>query len=174
MAGPNAQLEAAFARFAAQPGVAAQAVAQLRSAACVDAERLDQLNRQASGGLLTGFALEAPGRAQSLVGTYDKTSGVVTVPSSGFQPGSTTAGRDLQAVLGLQAIIVEFAHRTWQDPRGQQHTVSQDMVDNLQSTLNASPVLAKSAECPPGAAAYCIFVSDFPCAATRASRKHER
>src|SRR5690606_9527683 len=142
MAGPNAQLEAAFARFAAQPGVAAQAVAQLRSAACVDAERLDQLNRQASAGLLNGFALEAPGSAQSLVGTYDKTSGVVTVPSSGFQPGSTTAGRDLQAVLGLQAIIVEFAHRTWQDPRGQQHTVSQDMVDNLQSTLNASPVLA--------------------------------
>lgn len=45
-------------------------------------------------------------------------------------------------MVGLQAITVDFAHKTWQDPTGQTHTVNQDMVSNLQATLNGSPVLA--------------------------------
>lgn len=141
MAGANARLEAIFAHFAGQPGVSEQVVAQLRSAACSDAGRLDQLNRLASSGKLAGFALEVPGAAQGGAVGYDKTNGMITLPSAGFRPGAA-AGRDLEGVLGLHAIIAEFAHRAWQDSRGQQHAVSQDMVDNLQRTLEGSPALA--------------------------------
>ena len=139
---PNPQLEAALARFAAQPGTTPDQEAQLRAAVVADADRLGLLNRQAAAGQIKGFALEAPVGTPSLTGTYDKASGLITVPAGSFQPSSTAAGDDLRAVVGLQAITVDFAHQTWQNPAGQTHTVNQDMVTNLQSTLNESPVLA--------------------------------
>ena len=142
MATPNSQLEVALAQFAAQPGTTPDQEAQLRAAIIADADRLDLLNQQAAAGQLKGFALETPSGAFNLAGTYDKQTGVVTVPVASFQPSGTVAGNDLKAVVGLQAITVDFAHKTWQDPAGQTHTVDQDMVTNLQSTLNGSPVLA--------------------------------
>ena len=114
----------------------------MRAAVIADADRLDLLNRQAAAGQLQGFAVEAPGTTHSLTGLFDKTAGVITLPAASFQPGGTAASSELDAVVGLQAITVEFAHKTSQDPGGTTHTVDQDMVDNLQSTFNGSPVLA--------------------------------
>ena len=45
MAKPNPQLEAALARFAAQPGTTPDQEAQLRAAVVADADRLALLNR---------------------------------------------------------------------------------------------------------------------------------
>ena len=143
MANPNPQLEAALAQFAAQPGTTPDQEAQLRAAVIADADRLDLLNQQAAAGQLKGFALETPGGAPNLTGAYDKAAGVVTLPVASFQPGGTAAGDDLKAVVDLQAITVDFAHKTYQDAAKQTHTVSQDMVTNLQSTLNGSPVLPR-------------------------------
>ncbi|MFA0924316.1 XVIPCD domain-containing protein [Xanthomonas fragariae] len=83
-----------------------------------------------------------PGGSPNLTGSYDKATGVVTIPAASFQPGGSAASGDLKAVVGLQCMSVDFAHKTWQDPVGQTHTVDQDMVTNLQATLNGSPVLA--------------------------------
>lgn len=142
MAAPNPQLEAALAQFAAQPGTTPDQEAQLRAAITVDADRLKQLNQEAAAGRLKGFVLETPGGTSNLTGTYDKQMGVVTVPASSFQANGIVASDDLKAVIGLQTMSVEFAHKTWKDPAGTIQTVSQDMVSNLQSTLNGSPVLA--------------------------------
>lgn len=142
MATPNSQLEAALAQFAAQPGTTPDQEAQLRAAVMADADKLDLLNQQATSGQLKGFALETPGVASNLIGSYDKATGIVTIPAASFQPSGSAASSDLRAAVGLQAITVDFAHKTWQDPTGQTHTVNQDMVANLQATLNGSPVLA--------------------------------
>ena len=142
MANPNEQLEAALAQFAAQPGVTPEQAAQLRMAVTVDADRLAQLNQQAVAGQLRRFALAMPGDEPNLVGTYDKAAGAVTLPASAFAAG-TGADDDLKAVLGVQAMSVDFAHRTWQDGAQQTQVVSQDMVRNLHATLNGSPVLAE-------------------------------
>ena len=142
MANPNPQLVAALAQFAAQPGTTPDQEAQLRAAVIADASRLNLLNQQATSGQLKGFALETPGGAPNLTGSYDKATGVVTIPAASFQPGGSAASSDLKAVVGLQVITVDFGHKTWQDPAGLTQTVSQDMVANLQSSLNGSPVLA--------------------------------
>lgn len=142
MAMPNPQIEAALAHFAAQPGTTPDQEAQLRTAIIADADKLVLFNQQAAAGQLKGFVLETPGGTPNLTGVYDKAAGIVTVPGASFQPSGTAAGNDLKAVVGLQAITVDFAHKTWQDSAGQTRTVSQDMVTNLQSTLNGSPVLA--------------------------------
>lgn len=142
MANPNQQLETALAQFAAQRGTTQDQEAQLRAAVTADADRLILLNQQAAAGQLTGFALETPGGVTNLTGTYDKATGVVTIPANSLQPSSTAAGDDLKAVVGLQAITIDFAHKSWRDAMGQTHTVGQDMVTNLQSTLNGSSVLA--------------------------------
>lgn len=142
MANPNQQLETALAQFAAQRGTTQDQEAQLRAAVTADADRLTLLNQQAAAGQLTGFALETPGGVTNLTGTYDKATGVVTIPANSLQPSSTAAGDDLKAVVGLQAITIDFAHKSWRDAMGQTHTVAQDMVTNLQSTLNGSSVLA--------------------------------
>ena len=142
MTSPNPQLEAALAQFAAQPGTTPGQEAQLRAAVVADAGRLNLLNQQAASGRLKGFALETPGGMPNLTGIYDKVAGVITVPAAGFQPNGVAPGNDLKAVVWLQAITVDFAHKTWQDNAGQTHAVSQDMVSNLQATLNGSPALA--------------------------------
>ena len=143
MANPNPQLEVALAQFTAQPGTTPDQEAQLRAAVIADADWLRQLNRQAAAGQLKGFVLEAPGGVPNLAGIYDKQAGVVALPATSFQPSGTAASDDLKAVVGLQAMSVDFAHKTWQDAAGQTQTVSQDMVSNLQSTFNGSPVLAE-------------------------------
>ncbi|WP_296278551.1 XVIPCD domain-containing protein [Pseudoxanthomonas sp.] len=142
MVKPNPQLEAALARFAAQPGATPVLEAQLRAAVLADPNRLNVLNQQAVTRQLQGFALEMSSTSPSLIGTYDKQAGVITLPATSFRPVGTTASDDLKAVIGLQAITVDFAYKTWQDHAGKIHAVDQDMVTNLQSALNGSPVLA--------------------------------
>ena len=140
MAAPNFQLEAAIRRFGAQPGVTAAQEAQLRAAVAADVDHLTLLNSQAASGQIRGFALEVSSATQ--IGTYDKRSGMVSLPAASFAGAGNGANADLRAVVGIQALSVDFGDKTWQDAAGTSQPVSQDMVSNLQATLNGSPVLA--------------------------------
>lgn len=148
---PNAALEAALTQFAQQPSVSADQQAQLRNAITSDTQLLRQLNNAAQAGHLQAFVLPAAGSATpNLVGHYQIQNGVVTLPASAFQPSGTTAGADLKAVLQVQEMTVRFGNRTYTDPLQPgastppaTHPVSQHMLDNLQNTINESPVLAE-------------------------------
>ncbi|WAT15987.1 hypothetical protein [Xanthomonas fragariae] len=76
MTNPNAQLQAAIAQFAAQPGITPDQEAQLRAAITQDANLLQHLNQNVANGQLKGFALPQAGAAANLAGTYDMASGV--------------------------------------------------------------------------------------------------
>src|SRR3546814_3058942 len=102
-------------------------------------------NQAAPHGRITGFALEAAGSATQ-IGRYDKQAGIVSLPTASFQPAGTAASADLQSVIELQSMSVDFAHQAYRDLANQSHVVSTDMLDNLQSTLNGSPVLAEQAK----------------------------
>ncbi|MFO3707097.1 XVIPCD domain-containing protein [Xanthomonas codiaei] len=143
MANHSSQLEAALSRFSAQPGVSSDQVAQLRDALKADAKLLNQLDSQAQSGQLRGFAVQAAGSVpQNLAGTYDIHSGVITLPATSLQSSGVVASKDLRETLQVQQMSVEFAHSTYQDAAGNKHPVTQDMVSNLQATINGSPVLA--------------------------------
>jgi hypothetical protein len=145
MAKPNPQLEAALAQFAAQPGTAPDQEAQLRAALTAEADRLARLNQDAALGRITGFAFEASANATA-IGRYDKQTGLISLPVASFQARGTAASNDLQSVIGLQSMSVDFAHQSYRDLANRSHGVSADMLDNLQSTLNGSPVLAEQAK----------------------------
>ncbi|WAT15067.1 hypothetical protein [Xanthomonas fragariae] len=153
MANPNAQLQAAISQFAAQPGITPDQEAQLRAAITQDASLLQHLNQDAANGQLKGFALPQAGTAPNLAGTYDMASGVVTLPATSFQPSGTAPSADLAATLRVQDMSLRFAHTNYVDAANVTQPVTQDMVTNLQSTINGSPVLAaeiKRAVTPPG------------------------
>lgn len=153
MAGPNAQLQAAIAQFAAQPCIMPDQEAQLRAAITQNANLLQHLNQDAANGQLKGFALPQAGTAPNLTGTYDMASGVVTLPATSFQPTGTAPSVDLTATLRVQDMSLRFAHTSYVDAANVTQPVTQDMVTNLQSTINSSPVLAaeiKRAVTPPG------------------------
>ena len=133
MAAPSSDLERVLRQSALQGSIDAGQERQLRATLAADADRLDLLDSMAASGRLRGFAVD--GAISTLIGTYDKHAGVINLPAASFQ------ARDLDAVVGLQALIADFAHKSWQDAAGR-HTVSQDMVDNLQATFNGSPELA--------------------------------
>ncbi len=143
MADPNAQLQAALTRFAAQPGVTPDQAAQLAAAVTQDERLLQRLNDDAANGHLTGFSLPAAGAAPNLVGSYDKASGVVTLAPGDFLPSGSVPGNDLVASLRVQDMAARYAHSTWVDAAGNTQPVSQHMITNLQDTLNGSPVLAE-------------------------------
>lgn len=134
MAAPNPHLEAVLRQFGAQGGAGAGLEHQLRAAVTADAARLDLLNDMAASGRLRAFSVD-PASA-SLIGGYDKRTGAIELPAASFH------GRELDAVVGVQALVADFAHKSWHDPAGQRHVVTQDMVENLQGTFNGSPVLA--------------------------------
>ncbi|MFA1260104.1 XVIPCD domain-containing protein [Xanthomonas axonopodis pv. fascicularis] len=141
MARPSPQLEAALSRFSANHG--ASNVAQLRNAITTDAKLLSQFDQQAQSGQLKDFAIQASNSTQSnLAGTYDKQSGVITLPAESLQPSGAAATNDLKATLQIQQMSIAFAHSTYQDSAKNQHPVTQDMIDNLQSSINKSPYLA--------------------------------
>ncbi|MFA0924639.1 XVIPCD domain-containing protein [Xanthomonas fragariae] len=153
MTNPNAQLQAAIAQFAAQPSITPDQEAQLRAAITQNASLLQHLNQDAANGQLKGFALPQAGAAANLAGTYDMASGVVTLPATSFQPAGTAASADLTATLRVQDMSLRFAHTNYVDAANVTQPVTQDMVTNLQSTINGSPVLAaeiKHAVTPPG------------------------
>lgn len=153
MPSPNQQLQAALAQFAAQPGVTSDQEAQLRAAITQDAQLLQRLNQDAANVQLKGFALPQAGTAPNLLGTYDIASGVVTLPTTNFQPTGTTPSADLTATLRLQDMSLRFADSSYVNAANITQPVTQDMLTNLQSTINGSPVLAaeiKRAVTPPG------------------------
>ncbi|PNV28532.1 hypothetical protein xavtCFBP7764_13780 [Xanthomonas citri] len=136
-------MEAALSRFSANHGASNDQVAQLRNAITTDAKLLAQFDQQAQSGQLKDFAIQASNSAQSnLAGTYDKQSGVITLPAESLQPSGAAATNDLKATLQIQQMSIAFAHSTYQDSAKNQHPVTQDMIDNLQSSINKSPYLA--------------------------------
>jgi len=74
----------------------------------------------------------SPGRRAHPDRRYDEQAGISALLAAGFPPSGAAAGDDLEAVVGVQAIIVDFAHGTYQDAARHTQTVSQDMVSNLQ------------------------------------------
>ena len=108
MANPNPQLQAALTRFAAQPGVTPDQAAQLAAAVTREARLLQRLNDAAANGHLTGFALPAAGAVPNLVGSYDKASGVVTLPPGDFQPTGSVPG-NVVASLRANDIAMRYA-----------------------------------------------------------------
>ena len=143
MTDPNPQLQAALARFAAQPGITPDQAAQLTAAVTQDARSLQRLNDDAAAGHLTGFALPSVGAAPNLTGTYDKASGVVTLPPGDFLSTGSVPGNDLVASLRVQDMTARYAHTTWVEAAGNTQPVLQNTITNLQNTLNGSPVLAE-------------------------------
>ncbi|WP_230434192.1 XVIPCD domain-containing protein [Xanthomonas melonis] len=143
MARPSPQLEAALSRFSANHGANSDQAAQLRNTLITNTKLLAQFDQQAQLGQLKDFAIQASNGSQpNLAGIYDKQSGVVTLPATSLQPSGTTATSDLKATLQIQQMTIAFAHSTYQDSLRNQHPVTQDMVDNLQSSINKSPYLA--------------------------------
>ena len=150
----NPQLEIALSQFASQPGVTPAQEAQLRATAASDARLLERLNQDAADGHLRGFVLSPGGGKSNLTGTYEKASGVVALPASSFTPTGTATSSDLSATLRLQDMSLRFAHSDYDDPVSKlRRPITQEMVNNLQSTINGSPTLAqemKKAVTPPG------------------------
>lgn len=137
MTSPNAALQAALSRFSSEPGVSSGQQAQLRATLDADQDLLGRLNEQAAAGHLSGFALGQAGH-ESLAGLYNKSSGVVTLPAI---DAGTGADESLRGALRLQEMSIRFAHSTYTDSNGQSQAVTQDMVTNLQATINGSPTL---------------------------------
>ncbi|SDH45575.1 hypothetical protein [Variovorax sp. OV700] len=140
----NPQLKIALAQFAAQPGVTPVQEAQLRAAVASDALLLERLNQDAADSHLKGFALSHGGFGSNLAGTYEKSSGTITLPVGSFAPAGTAASADLSATLRLQDMSLRFAHSDYDDPVNTLcRPITQEMVNNLQSTINGSPALAR-------------------------------
>lgn len=139
----NQQLEAALRSFAGQQSVTADQAAQLRDAIVSDRQLLQQLNQQAQAGHLRSFSLEAANsHSPSLIGSYDMQSGSMALPRAALAAPGAVAGADLKATLQVQQMSVEFAHTRYQDSTLAWHPVTQEMVNNLQATINGSPVVA--------------------------------
>ena len=148
MSSPNTELEAVLASLAKQPGITAEQQARLRAAVTKDPHLLDQLNQAAANGQLREIKLPpAPAPVQTasgqapaassppnLVGSYNIASGSVTLPPN---------NADLTAALHVQEMIMRLTQSSYTDANKQSQPVTQNIVDNLQSTLNGSPELAQ-------------------------------
>lgn len=139
MATPHPSLDAAVQQFAQQPGVSPADVAALRAALSADTDVSRRLDAQAAGGALHSFALAAAGAPDRPVGNYDRIAGTVTLPASAFSGPHPDVG----AVLRVQAMVAEFGAKSYTDASGASQAVTPDMLNNLQGTLNNSPVLAE-------------------------------
>jgi hypothetical protein len=135
-------LNAAIARFAGQPGVTQGQVDQLRSALYADPGLITSFNNAAASGTVTSFALEPSPGQQIPSGRYDMMGKVVSLPASSFVSTGSASTADLHSVLHVQAMVVEFATKSYVDGAGTRAQVSPVMVANLQETLNGSPILA--------------------------------
>jgi hypothetical protein len=144
MPNPNPELQAALTQFATQPGVSPEQSAQLRAAVTGSSALLNKLNQDAHAGHLTGFAIESAGSTSNLIGKYDLQTGVMTLPASSFQATGIAPSSDLKTNIKLQDMSIRFGHSSITDQTtGTITTVSKDMLDNLQASINGSPVLAQ-------------------------------
>ena len=129
MPAPNTQLEAAMNQFGNEPGVTPQQIDQLRAAIVATPALLRAFNQDATNGHLQGFAL-APRDPES-ISEYDLASKKITIPAE-LLSGTSPVNPDLRAVLKLQDMSLRFAHKPG---------VTADMHDNLEKSINGSPVL---------------------------------
>ncbi|CEJ48814.1 hypothetical protein ACSAM1_20910 [Xanthomonas citri pv. bilvae] len=139
MTNANTQLQSILGQFAGRPDVTPDQEAQLRTTILADSSLLQKLNQAAASGHLKGFE-PGVGGSEPLTGSYDKASGIVTLPA--FEPGSAPT-TNLRGSLRLQEMSIRFANSSYVDANQQRQHVTQDMVTNLQSTINSSPTLAK-------------------------------
>ncbi|MCD0253936.1 XVIPCD domain-containing protein [Xanthomonas campestris] len=138
MANANTQLQSILAQFAGRSDVTPDQEAQLRATIASDPDLTQRLNQEAASGHLKGF-LPGVGGSEPLTGSYDKASGIVTLPA--LDPGSTPTA-SLRGSLRLQEMGMRFANSSYMDANQQSQPVTQDMVTNLQATINSSPTLA--------------------------------
>ncbi|WP_249452640.1 hypothetical protein [Xanthomonas arboricola] len=138
MTSANSQLQSILAQFAGRPDVTPDQEAQLRATIAADPGLAQKLNQEAASGHLKGFE-PGVGGSEPLTGSYDKASGIVTLPA--FEPGSAPT-ESLRGSLRLQEMSMRFANSSYVDANQQSHLVTQDMVTNLQATINSSPTLA--------------------------------
>lgn len=136
------KLDAVLAHLAGQPGAAADVALQLRRALTQDETLLRRYNRLVAEGHLASFAVSR-GSDPNLVGTYDKAGAVITLPSTESLPTATEFHVALTSVLRIQELSVRYAHSSWTNKDGAQQPVTQNMVANLQATLNGAPALAE-------------------------------
>ncbi|WP_139206657.1 hypothetical protein [Luteibacter sp. UNCMF331Sha3.1] len=132
------RLESAIGYFAQCEGVSAKNVDRLRALLEADSGVARTLTGAVEGGRLRGFSLGADGAPSRSMGHYDRASGIVTLPPAVF---ADISDYDLNAVLRVQAMMVELSAKQVADGRGEGWFVTQDMLDNLQNTINQSPVL---------------------------------
>lgn len=125
----NPQLKAALDAFAAEPGITPEQVAQLKSTIQATPALLRAFNEDAANGHLQGFALAPAGRES--IGRYDAASNKIAIPAEVLS-GNPPVDPDLRAVLKLQDMSLRFARMPG---------VSADMHQNLERTINDSPVL---------------------------------
>ncbi|MGV7204179.1 XVIPCD domain-containing protein [Xanthomonas citri] len=138
MANANTQLQSILAQFAGRSDVSPDQESQLRATIASDPELTQRLNQEAASGHLKAF-VPGVGGSEPLTGSYDKASGIVTLPA--FEPGSAPT-MNLRGSLRLQEMSMRFANSSYMDANQQSQPVTQDMVTNLQATINSSPTLA--------------------------------
>ncbi|WP_434990791.1 XVIPCD domain-containing protein [Xanthomonas melonis] len=138
MANANTQLQSILVQFAGRSDVSPDQEAQLRATIASDPDLTQRLNRQAATGYLKAF-VPGVGGSEPLTGSYDKASGIVILPA--FEPGSAPTTH-LRGSLRLQEMGMRFANSSYMDANQQSRPVTQDMVTNLQATINSSPTLA--------------------------------
>jgi hypothetical protein len=141
MATRHPALDRAVLQFAQQPGITPAQVASLRAALSSDADLTQRLETQATSGALRGFTQAPSGAPDHPVGDYDPTTGTITLPTSAFP--ASGASTEVHSVLRVQAMVLDFAGKSYPDAAGAMHPVTPDMLNNLQDTLNSSPALAE-------------------------------
>ncbi|KRB03240.1 hypothetical protein ASD86_20320 [Lysobacter sp. Root690] len=140
MARMNKQLDAAVDAFASSAGVTDAHVERLRETLVSDDKLLERMNKAARQEQLTSFAVSA--RPDSLVGDIDIRSGVIGLPLNALAQSEGASKGRLDAALRIQEMSLRFGNATYKDEAGVTVAVSQEMVSNLQTAINASPVLA--------------------------------
>ncbi|WP_099206235.1 XVIPCD domain-containing protein [Xanthomonas citri] len=138
MANANTQLQSILAQFAGRSDVSPDQESQLSATIASDPDLTQRLNQEAASGHLKAF-VPGVGGSEPLTGSYDKASGIVTLPA--FEPGSAPT-MNLRGSLRLQEMSMRFANSSYMDANQQSQPVTQDMVTNLQATINSSPTLA--------------------------------
>lgn len=138
MVRPNKPLSDAIGRLLEDPDAGAERVVQLRDALASDGKLLDRMNDEARLGHIKAFVIteDAP------VGRYDIPSGTLALPAASFGPSGARASEDLAAILKLQDMSVRFGNSVYTDASGNKTPISQEMLGNLQRSINESPVLA--------------------------------
>ena len=159
--GLGAPLDAALQRFSQRPDVDPVQAAALRDALAGDAGLRAGYQTLAALGRVRDFA-PTPADAALPIGRYDLSIGQVSVPADQLRAGDAGA---LAGTLRIQQMLAGYAHGHWTDAERRDQPVSQDMVDNLQATLNGSPALvaqlrlASFASAPTQAAPVRVFDS---------------